>query len=270
MALSTVTRRFCSMASIAVLLLGLLFVAGGPASAGTVEDERRFVTLINEYRATEGLPALELDRELQAASREWSRQMAADNELAHAPDISVGVTSPWVAIGENVGVNPVQDVPMLFEAFKASPLHDANLVDPRFTNVGVGVVYDSTGQLWTTHRFMAVDDTPPTTATPSTPAQTTGDPTPTPTSTATPTATPASPSPPQTVAEPPTTTVPPTSASDETTAVTQPLTPPTAPQETGPDGTDPRQTDPTLSGENLDPRLIATVLHDLASVSESG
>lgn len=135
-------------------LFAIVAVTGVPAQAAEAEDEAAFVTKINQLRAGLGLPTLAIDTELVAASRIWAIQLRSDGELSHASDLSVGVSSDWAKLGENVGVADTNQLNELFDAFVASPGHYANLVDPTFTHVGTAVVYDSNGRMWTTHRFM--------------------------------------------------------------------------------------------------------------------
>lgn len=82
--------------------------------------------------------------------------------ICHASPISAGVTHPWAKLGENVGTGP--DVGSIMQAFIASPGHYANIVDPEFTHVGVGVVWDG-NRMYTTHRFMKLQSATPTTTT---------------------------------------------------------------------------------------------------------
>lgn len=126
--------------------------------------------------------------------------------ICHASPISAGVTHPWAKLGENVGTGP--DVGSIMDAFVASPGHYANIVDPEFTHIGVGVVWDG-NRMYTTHRFMKLQSSEPTTTTTAAPAATTAPPT----TTAAPTTT----APPATTAAP-TTTAP-------TTTSTQPASP---------------------------------------------
>ena len=42
------------------------------------------------------------------------------------------------------------------QAFINSPAHYANLVDPAWTHVGVGVTIAADGRMYTTHNFMAL------------------------------------------------------------------------------------------------------------------
>ena len=75
-----------------------------PVSAASPTEEDAFVSRINGLRSSIGLVPLEVDAELVAASRVWADQMASDDVLAHAPDITAGITAPWIKVGENVGV----------------------------------------------------------------------------------------------------------------------------------------------------------------------
>lgn len=145
-------------AFIAVLIASLVAAStltATAAGATEAEDEATFVALINELRTGLGLGQLAIDTELVAASRDWAIQLRADGVLSHANDLSVGVTSGWAKLGENVGVANNDQVRELFDAFVQSPGHYANLIDPSFTHIGTAVVYDTNGRMWTTHRFMA-------------------------------------------------------------------------------------------------------------------
>lgn len=142
------------MAVFASALFGIVALTGVPAQAAEADDEAAFVAKINQLRTSLSLSTLAIDTELVAASRDWAIQLRADGELSHAADLSVGVSSNWAKLGENVGVADTNQLDELFDAFVASPGHYANLVDPTFTHMGTAVVYDSNGRMWTTHRFM--------------------------------------------------------------------------------------------------------------------
>ncbi len=174
---NVIPRRRSRLARRLLVVVALLLtVAPRGASATETDDEAQFVALINELRSSKGLPSVEVHQELVGPSRDWARQMAAVGSLAHAPDLSVGVTVYWIKLGENVGVAPINSTQQLFDAFVASPAHYQNLVDPTFRYVGVGVVTDQQGRMWTTHRFMALGESattsPPTPTTQPAPAAT--------------------------------------------------------------------------------------------------
>ncbi len=183
----------------------LIFAALVPASASaSAADESAFISQVNSVRAGVGLPALQLDVQLTNLARGWADSMkngvcGEGSFICHASPISAGVTHSWAKLGENVGTGP--DVGSIMDAFVASPGHYANIVDPEFTHIGVGVVWDGS-RMYTTHRFMKLQQStpsttaapPPTTAPPTTSA-------PAPTTSRAPTTTTA----PQSTTTPPTT-----------------------------------------------------------------
>ncbi len=208
------TIRPAARSLLTVVVASLLAVAGltltPDTAAGSADHERRFVQLINQTRASAGLAPLAVHGELTAQARSWSASMAAADHLSHSPNIAAGISAPWTILGENVGVHGVDDVAQLHAAFVASPGHYQNLVDARYGYVGVGVVVTENGKIWTTHRFMALDEPATTTTAPTTTV---------PTTTAPPTT-----ARPTTTTAPPTTRRPTTTASDTTAATTAPTT----------------------------------------------
>jgi len=178
-----------------ILVLTLVAAMGAqptrPASA-TADEEAQFVAALNQVRAGVGLPALTVNAELVGLARQHSQVMADAGQIFHSDPISAGYTGPWAKLGENVGVGA--NVQVLVDAFVASPGHYANIVDPAFTQIGVGVVWRDNA-LYTTHRFLQLPDTPPPTTAP-------------PTTTSPPVTTAPAPRP---AAPPPITTPPPTS-----------------------------------------------------------
>jgi hypothetical protein len=158
------TRYLALLALPMVLLAALLGPAISPAAAGPDNpgsDEARFVSLVNEARAQKGIAPLAVDGELTALARNWANHQAdggcgqkpegGQRNICHADPISNGVTANWNRLGENVGYGG--DVDSVMRAFINSPSHYANLMDARFTRIGVGVVWRGNA-LTTTHRFM--------------------------------------------------------------------------------------------------------------------
>lgn len=125
-----------------------LFAFARPAAASS--DEDFYVAKINAIRASRGLGALSVDGHLTDVARAWSQNMAGDGTLAHNPNLG-GQVSGWRTLGENVGTGP--DDASIEAAFENSPHHFENMVDPAFTEIGVGVVQDSSGTYWVTEDF---------------------------------------------------------------------------------------------------------------------
>ena len=135
------------------LALASVVVAPTPAADASPAAESAFVARINGLRASRGLPTLSVSGELVGKARAWAAHMADAGGISHNPSLASGVSANWSKLGENVGVGATVDA--LHNAFVASPSHLANLVDPSYSFVGVGVV-ERNGQLYTSHVFMAV------------------------------------------------------------------------------------------------------------------
>lgn len=147
-----------TLAVVVVLAVVASFLAlassANPAGAQAAEEEA-FFRALNETRTELGLPELTINTELTSLSRVWAAEMAEEGEIFHANPISENMTSDWLKLGENVGVGP--EVDALMDAFIASPTHYQNIIDPEFTHVGVGVVWEG-DLMFTTHRFMKLAD----------------------------------------------------------------------------------------------------------------
>jgi len=193
-------KSFPAVPRAVVVVLALFVSLLAPTAVNaSPNDEAIFINGVNEARTAAGLPPLQFDVQLTELARGWTNEMANGScgegvFICHASPISAGVTRSWAKLGENVGTGP--DIESVMKAFIASEGHYTNIVDPEFTHIGVGVVWDG-ARLYTTHRFMKLQGggPPATTAPPAT------EPAPPATTTAPPVATTAPP-----VVLPPTTT----------------------------------------------------------------
>jgi uncharacterized protein YkwD len=120
-----------------------------PAGHFDAGAETDFASRINGLRSSVGRPALAGNAELNNYARWWAKYMADNNRFAHS-DIGT-LLNPWTIVGENIGAGG--NVGGIFNALVNSPGHYNNMVEPRFTAVGVGVYIDASGKLWTAHVF---------------------------------------------------------------------------------------------------------------------
>src|SRR6266436_4582527 len=120
-------------------------------------DESCFVQQTNATRASKGLNTLPVSGSLASQARTHTQAMASTNSLYHST--ADQYPGSWIGLGENVGVGPTcNDVE---QAFLASPHHYENIVDPKWTAIGVGVVPNSDGTgLWVTVGFEQFQATP--------------------------------------------------------------------------------------------------------------
>ena len=146
------------MRSLAFKALGLalaaaLFLSAAPSPAGadTGSDEKEFVDALNGVRASVGLPALAVEIHLVDIARAWSGRMAAENRLYHNPTLADQAPANWQRVGENVGYGASVD--SIHRALVNSPGHYANIVNPHFNYLGIGVVRTES-RVWVTQVFM--------------------------------------------------------------------------------------------------------------------
>jgi Cysteine-rich secretory protein family len=132
---------------IAGLSLTVTALVGSAAFAGSAfaSPAGDLATATNTARVSAGLAPLTVNAQLNAVAQAWANKLAAAATLSHNPAVRTQVTD-WTVLGENVGM--AGDVPTVQNAFMHSPEHKANILDPRFTQMGVGSatsIYPSCG-----------------------------------------------------------------------------------------------------------------------------
>ena len=137
-------------------------------------DEQEFIDRINAARTERGLCALAPDPVLVQDAWTQSCDMATHGYFSHiAPEANR--RSPMdryldalraahervpsaLLVGENIYYcsmsRGTQDVALAQQALMASPGHRANILDPRFRQVGVGVYRNAAGEIWVTEVFL--------------------------------------------------------------------------------------------------------------------
>ena len=157
------SRRWLLAAPVLVLALAVAVGVGMPvAHADSNVDEGQFVAAINVVRVRNGLAPLATDGQLINVARAWSAQMAGDNALSHNPNLATQISN-WRTVGENVGTG--QSVDSIEAAFEASPHHYANMVDPSYNYVGIGIV-EVGPTIWVTEDYKQSKSAVPTVAVP--------------------------------------------------------------------------------------------------------
>jgi hypothetical protein len=141
---------------VATLVATLTVVVPPTTASADAGVESQFVASINRERAARGTPALSVASDLTSIARRWSGVMADQGTLYHNPNVFSQVTS-YTKAGENVGRG--QSASSLHTAFMNSAGHRRNIVDPEFTQVGVGVVVRN-GTVWVTQVFRRPTNAP--------------------------------------------------------------------------------------------------------------
>jgi uncharacterized protein YkwD len=121
--------------------------------------EERVIALTNAERIKAGLAPLDTSAALMNAAETYTALMAAGDTIGHeVGDTKLGerITATgysWSACGENVaaGYNTPESV---VAGWMASEGHRANILNPDYTDIGVGYVYRADGA-W--HHFWTMD-----------------------------------------------------------------------------------------------------------------
>ncbi len=154
---------------------GTFRVSFNPEAGDTLQpEEAEFIARINQERTSRGLNALSLDPTLVTTARGHSHEMCARDYFDHhspTPGIctpmdrylstlhSDGYKTPnYLLVGENIYYcsesTDTYNVAYGHQALMNSPGHRANILEPRFAKVGVGVFRNEQGEFWVTEMFL--------------------------------------------------------------------------------------------------------------------
>jgi uncharacterized protein YkwD len=159
---------------VAALLLALA-VSARPSAADPQLDseEQAFVTLINNYRAVNGLGPLSIDWEMQSSADWMSADMGQKAYFSHTDSLG---RDPWTRMcyfgycyntwkGENIAAGYVTGA-TVFQGWHDSPGHNANMLGSHYTVMGLSRVLvqgSPFGWYWTNDfgGYTAADASPP-------------------------------------------------------------------------------------------------------------
>ncbi len=119
-----------------------------PSQASAAQSCNQIIDLINQIRSQNGLPALVYHPQLEADAQAYADFLAAHNVISHTADgrtldarAEAAGYATWTALGENLagGYATFADA---VNAWMASPGHRANILNPVFTETGVGCAWN--------------------------------------------------------------------------------------------------------------------------------
>ena len=153
---------FCLLLTSAVVLAAPpRTVVPPPISAGYELNvmEQKAVLLLNEDRRSAGLEPLKINLKLSKLAADYSLDMNKRRFFSHVdPDgkdpfermAAIGVDFPNA--GENIAISP--DVETAHKMLMDSPLHRENILQPKYTEIGIGVRPDSRGGVYLVQEFI--------------------------------------------------------------------------------------------------------------------
>ncbi|UWX96595.1 CAP domain-containing protein [Arthrobacter zhaoxinii] len=139
-------RKPVSALAVALITVVSALVALPTASAATSEAQTagRMFSLINNYRAESGLAPLAWNPQIGSVAQEWTAGSAVGAESAgaytygHNPTLPAGYPAGSQGWSENIVWN--YDVDQAFYWWVNSGPHNMNMLNPSFTDVGIGAV----------------------------------------------------------------------------------------------------------------------------------
>lgn len=152
---------FHALSLIAIKVVMIVFVLSFPITAWLTPDiltvqSQKIIQLTNNIRTSLNIHSLVENSVLKEAALVKAQDMLINQYFAHLSPENKGLSSflvqsgyQYICAGENLalGFSEAEDV---VDAWVKSPTHYANLVDPDFTDIGVGIVsgaykgYDTT------------------------------------------------------------------------------------------------------------------------------
>jgi len=154
--------------------LPALRAVGAENATALAADEREYIESINDERVRRGLNALTLDPLLVTVARRHSQEMCDCAYFDHHSPTR-GLETPLdrlrqglrdngqavpgsLLVGENIFFcsvsNDTYNAAYGHQALMDSPDHRANILEPRFAKIGVGIYRDAQGQVWVTEMFL--------------------------------------------------------------------------------------------------------------------
>jgi uncharacterized protein YkwD len=139
------------LAIVAVVLVG----AGLSACESSQPELDAVREWVNRSRADAGLPPLQENMVLDVKADRWAQGMRDACRIWHSR-LADGAPPNWAKLGENVGMGGT--IEQIHVAYMNSPGHRANVLDPRFTQIGTAAVWGECRgyrTVFTVHVFMA-------------------------------------------------------------------------------------------------------------------
>lgn len=117
--------------------------ANTAAGAGNLTAMRAAVLcLVNQQRAERGLPSLREDARLDRSAQSWTETMVNTGAFTHGSDFAARISAAgfdWSAAGENIATGFPTPAAVV-TGWMASPGHCRNILDPLYSDIGIGAV----------------------------------------------------------------------------------------------------------------------------------
>lgn len=141
-------------------LLISFFIFSIPSFSSVKSEKAEIIKMVNKERSKKHLPPLSEDRRLNSLADKKAKIMATENNLSHTAggynsfsDLIKEAHIEYLAVGENIARNwkTPDDV---MKAWLNSSGHRANILNKKFTKIGVGKAVNSKGDTYWVQLFI--------------------------------------------------------------------------------------------------------------------
>jgi uncharacterized protein YkwD len=149
-----------TLSSLALCLV-LIAADDPPPKLELSAAEQAILDATNKEREKENLPALKLNPLLCEAARAHSANMAKQGKMEHELDGKTPVDRikatgyEYAYIAENIAVSNGKSPAGIVEAWMESKVHKENILNEKYTEIGIGVVKNDKGETYYTQEFGA-------------------------------------------------------------------------------------------------------------------
>lgn len=117
-------------------------------------------SLVNQARQGAGLAPLSRSGGIDGVARGWANHMATNGVFDHNPSYAGQMPGGWSAVAENVGYVGAGAAAggvasTLHSALMRSPGHRDNIMNPAYTQIGIGVYHHPQHGYYLTQNFGA-------------------------------------------------------------------------------------------------------------------
>ena len=136
------------------------------ATSGELTDhearaiEEQVLVLVNNLRAQNGLGSLTMNEQLRGVARTKSKDLSDKNYFDHQSptygspfDMMTFFGISYNVAGENIAYNNSKSAQTVFDMWKNSPGHLANMLGSKYTKIGIGVYKNASGRYFWTQMF---------------------------------------------------------------------------------------------------------------------
>lgn len=124
-----------------------------PSTGASSAYESRILVLVNAQRASHGLSVLSMSSCADSFAESWAPHLAAIGALVHRSMSTLLSGCHAQYVGENIGFGNVSADTMM-AMWMASPDHRANILNPRFTHIGIGAAQTAGGTWYAVQDFL--------------------------------------------------------------------------------------------------------------------